>query len=199
MGRCSLRLLSWPGDDAALAWHASDGPPCAPYQRGTLYLRAHSPHHSSGTPSRQAVGRSAWLGPADRKRDRACAARPPRSTTAPSTSTTLSERLSTPLHRSHTPRIMHSVRVHHPRREPSAMAIGATDLAGCHLRTESVIVRVPHVHHAQQARQARPLRPPSGCRCRCIARTHPQPSNQNDITNLNGNRRRLSSRVVDMD
>ena len=52
MGRCSLRLLSWPGDDAALAWHASDGPPCAPYQRGTLSLRAHSPHHCCGTPSR---------------------------------------------------------------------------------------------------------------------------------------------------
>ena len=36
------------------------------------------------------------------------------------------EALSMPLHRSHTPRVMHSVRVHHPRREPSAMAIGAT-------------------------------------------------------------------------
>ena len=45
-------MLSWPGDEACLAWHASDGPPCAPYQRGTLSLRARSPHHSSGTPSR---------------------------------------------------------------------------------------------------------------------------------------------------
>ena len=47
LGRHSLRLLSRPGGDAALAWRASDGPPCAPYQPGT-----HSSHHSSGTPSR---------------------------------------------------------------------------------------------------------------------------------------------------
>ena len=59
-------------------------------------------------------GRSGCLSPADRKRDRACAARSPRSTIAPSTSTTPSERRSMPLHRSHTPRVMHSVRVHHP-------------------------------------------------------------------------------------
>ena len=72
-----------------------------------------------------AMAIGAWLGPADRKRDRACAARPARSTIAPSTSTTLSERLSMPLHRSHTPKVMHAVRVHLPRREPPAMAIGA--------------------------------------------------------------------------
>ena len=51
------------------------------------------------------------------------------------------------------------------------MAIGATDLAVCHLRTESVIVRVQHVQHAPPSLQARPPRPPSGCRCRCIACT----------------------------
>ena len=102
-------------------------------------------------------------------------------------------RLSMPLHRPPTPRVMHSVRVHHPQREPRAMAIGATDLAGWHLRTESIIVRVLHVRHAPPSPQARPPRPRSGCRCRCIARPRPGPCTQLVSTTLEESRLRWPS------
>ena len=93
--------------------------------------------------------RSAWLAPADRKHHRACAARSSHSTIAPSTSATPLERLSMSLHRLHTPKVMHAVRVHLP-----APTMRATDLLGWHLQTESIIVRVLHVHHAQHAHRA---------------------------------------------
>ena len=170
---------------------------------------ATSPAHAQGhalsscpPPSKRAVcdghrcNRSGSLAPADQKRDRACAARSPRSAGTPSTSTTPSEGPSTPLHRSHTPNAKQtdqSPRAHRPQCAPPATAIGAPERTGWRLPTESDVVRALHVRHDPPSRQARPPRPPRGCRCRCFARTRPGSCTQFVSTTLEESRLRWPS------
>ena len=82
-------------------WLLTEGPVFdAPsrYQRA-LHVRRRSPSRQSRPPAWPSV---------QLIYHRACAARSSRSTIGPSTSTTPSERLSMPLHRSHTPKVMHA-------------------------------------------------------------------------------------------